>query len=477
MENSFLNSAPVFIDITAATLQVVRGKETATFALTREPGGKLTLSGRGQITAELRKFIDRKSWQPRIRAYCAVPAAGLTLRRFQLPPATGEELRRLLRLQIEAELPLAPEELAWGWLPMTNRGSAKQKVLVAAVRKEVIAEYAGVLVEAGLVPVFTPAALARHALVTGASAEHAMLAVGPTASELIWFRSGKADSLRIIPWGRDQAAAAVGSSAKIFGSDWTGGTIYLSGEKASLADSAAKLREQWRLPVEIINAPDGRPAAIAGLEKLVAQNEPMLTLETAEKPAAGRWDFSGAETKLWLRRVLGLLVALLLLPYVEALLLQPVVAKKYAAVKAQKERLAALVDPELQFLQFLKQSQPPYLDALFLFAKAAPPGTRLDPVSLNQRGEISLRAVFQNAQQVSDFRLKLNDGGYFTNVVVEEQSPTPDHQRLNVRMSVRWNAPALRAGIKVNSVAPETEKKQLAVPAEASAFPAKPTNP
>jgi len=94
----------------------------------------------------------------------------------------------------------------------------------------------------------------------------------------------------------------------------------------------------------------------------------------------------------------------------------------------------ATIDQELDFLKFLKQTQPPYLDAIYLLAKSAPQGTHLEELSLSRHREISLRLKMANAQQVSDFRAKLIDSGWFANVMVEEQSPSPD-RRVAVRMT------------------------------------------
>jgi len=124
------------------------------------------------------------------------------------------------------------------------------------------------------------------------------------------------------------------------------------------------------------------------------------------------------------------------LPYAEAFLLKSHLKKKVEAFKQESERLT-VIDRELDFLRDLKLAQPPYLDLVYVFSKSVPPGTRFDSLSLNAHGQVSLRCAFRDGQQVADFRTKLIDSGFFTNVVVEEQAPTPDRQRVNVRMSAQ----------------------------------------
>jgi hypothetical protein len=116
-----------------------------------------------------------------------------------------------------------------------------------------------------------------------------------------------------------------------------------------------------------------------------------------------------------------------------------------------------VVDPEMRFLLYLKQNQPPYLDALYVFSKAALPGTHLDSFSVNQHGEISIKAAMQNGQQVTDFRTKLIASGFFANITVEEQAPAPNNQqKVNVRMSAQWKPAGARAAVIVSPPADET---------------------
>ena len=51
----------------------------------------------------------------------------------------------------------------------------------------------------------------------------------------------------------------------------------------------------------------------------------------------------------------------------------------------------------------------------------------------------------RDANQVADFRSKLLDYGVFANLAVEEQSPSPDRQKLSLRMSAQWQPAKARA--------------------------------
>jgi hypothetical protein len=98
------------------------------------------------------------------------------------------------------------------------------------------------------------------------------------------------------------------------------------------------------------------------------------------------------------------------------------------------------------------------LDALFVLAKSAPPGARFDALTMDKRGEISFHGVMQNGMQVTDFRSKLIASGFFSIVTVEEQTPTPDRQRVNLRMTALWKSADARAGLTIGPTADEIKQ-------------------
>lgn len=440
-EFPILNPPPVFIEIAQGSLVALRENGGLTLPLERAADGKLTAACRENIVAQLGTFLGRKSWQPRVRAVCGLGARGVALRQITLPAAAKEDFERVLRLQIESEFPLSPDELAWGWRDISD-GSPKREILVTAVRKEIVEDYAALLTAAGAKPEFTLAALARHALCPPAAGAHAILAAGQNDAELACFENGRLTAVRVLSSGPE---AALESAAKISGAK----TLFLCGVPVAANGHCQRLD---------VSGGAGCSAATLGLKKLAAENGALLRLQTRPRPAKTGFQFSWAGQRLWLTRAAVLLGVLMVLPFAEPLVLKPFLAKKLASFKAGKERFTSVVEPELRFLQAYKQNQPPYLDAVYVFSKAAPPGLRLDSISLGQHGEISLRASLQNAQQVMDFRTKLIASGFFESIVVEEQTPTPDRQKVNVRMTAQWKSAGARAAVKLDPAPEETGK-------------------
>jgi hypothetical protein len=77
---------------------------------------------------------------------------------------------------------------------------------------------------------------------------------------------------------------------------------------------------------------------------------------------------------------------------------------------------------------------------------------------MNRRGEVSLRGSLRDGQQVTDFRAKLMDTGFFERVSVEEQVPTPDRQKVNIRITAQWKTIDKRIGLAIGPTHDEIEK-------------------
>jgi hypothetical protein len=449
----FSNPPGLFIEIGPASWQVLNGDAFMEFPLERQDDGRMTDSGRERLVAGLRSFLHKEGWRPRRRAFVAIGARGVALRRLTLPPAPAEEFQRLLRLQIEGEFPLPPDDLAWGW-QMLGQKSGRQEVLVAAVKKEVIAASSQILGECGVSPFFTLAALARNTVWPPPLPSCAVLHIGAGESELLLFQDGAPASIRLLPWG-GQSGTPIPPGC--LDPKSIGGQLYLTGRDARLPAVAARLAQcpGMASPCPVLEPAggNGRSAAIAGLKKLAVNRSgaPPLIIQSSESADAA----AGVTAWKWAAAAVLLLLALITFPWVEAIVLKPHLSRKLTAIEADRPRLAA-IDHELEFLQFLKRSQPPYLDTMYLIAKVAPPGTSFESVAMSRRGDLSLRGKMADAGQVTEFRSNLIHSAWFSSVVVEEQTPTPDRQ-VSVRMSAQLKPVDARKPLVVDLPAPKPE--------------------
>lgn len=494
-----MNSPCLYIEISQSFLKLLHGNERFEFSLDRLQNGRWTEACKQKLAASLQDFLKRKNWQPRLPAMCAIGARGVSLRRLTLPATTKEELRRLLRLQIESEFPLPPEQLAWGYQLLKQNGSRQQGVLVVAVKKELIEDYSEILSACGMSPVFTVAAMARSSICPQPPQSYAVLDIGRNHSELLSIENEVPASIRILAWGgesithaieeklgitHDEAEkiklrsekdldaelgprvtiavdAALETLAECIHPKWIGQKLYLSGRSVRQKDFASRLGKYLGTGVkcEVIEVPDeSLSAAIVALKKSneVDGGHPPLVLHLNETKN-GESSVARSAPWKWAALAAAFATVLVFLPYAEALLLKSRTAKKLSAVKAESGRLA-VIDRELSFLQDLKKNQSPYLDTVYLVANSTPPGTRFDTFAMNRRGEVALKGNMGNAQQVTEFRTKLIGSGFFSTVVVDEQTPTPDRQKVAVRITAQWKPATSRKPVVLEQTTAKTEK-------------------
>ena len=503
-----MSATNLFIEIGQCSIKVLDGDDGLELPLERLENGPLTPLCRERLTLSLRAFLKKKSWRRR-RALCAIGARGVSLRRLTLPPAGKDELQRLLRLQIEKEFPLAPEDLAWGYAPLSANSAARTssnppgELLVSAVKAEVLDEYSEILGACGLIPSFTLAALARSSICPQPPGSYGVIEIGRCSSELICFEQGIPSAIRIFSWGGDHLTRRIAEQLSIsfeqaetlklnFAADpsaqtttgasierivraelenlaraiktaWTGQKLFLTGRTARLNGIDQWLSQSLGgiecVRMEVMPSL-GRSAAILGLKTACEEGRgPLILLAKGAMPEANRTRPS--QRQLAAAIVLCALAALAF-RYAEPLLLKPRLVKKLSEYKTYRDKLPK-IDRELSFLQFLEKNRMPYLDALVVLAGAAPPGLKIEALSLNRRGDLSVRAGMQNSQQAVDFRSKLIESGFFSSVVLEEQTPTPDRQRLAVRMVAQLKPPEARTSPKVDPV-PDMKLPAMGMP-------------
>lgn len=458
-----LNPVTVLMEFREHLLTVCSGNETREWTLERGASGRLEESCKTRVQQELSEFVGKSAWQPKRRAWCGISARGVSFRRLKLPRSSREELRRLVALQIEGEFPLPPDQLAWGYLQLDSRNGASngpiQEVLVAAVRREILDDYATLLHESGLAPIFTIAGLARACLCPHPVGRYAVLDVGRQSSEWLSFDTQGPLSARVISWSpareTDSAPSANGDSRALTGSLPAlepGERIFLTGSAARDKAMTTRVCEAIGNGVDCesleLSSGDAAPASIRGLRRAMEKREaPGLLVLQSESPE-GRSVLARPASWRWVAIVAALILAVLSLPYLEALMFRNHVASQLQTLKAAQPRLL-VIDREFGFLRYLKQNQPPYLDALFILSKTVPPGSRVESLTMNRRGEFTLKASTRTSQEIVDFRSKLVDSGFFSTVVIDEQTPTPDRQKVNFRMTAQWKAGEARENLPV----------------------------
>lgn len=435
----------LFVEIRQGSFHAVRSADSTSGDLARTSSGQLTEDSRKQLIDSLRQLVPSAAVRDATLCYCAIPGSGVLLHTVRLPTATREETARLLQLRVESEFPLAPNEMAWGFIRGEPAADGSRNFTIAAVRKEVVAEYVELFRQANLSPMVTISALARVALLPEVPATGALLDIGPHDSELVVIEEKQAVSIR----GFSRGAASQNGFGwhEVARREPLPGRLFVTGNPSNsqptetTSSFGAQTYEELKF-----GAGPGITAAIAGLRRLTSASQEDRILRLSEAPSVPAL----ARTASWpwptVALAAVLLLGLLVAPYAEAIVRTPGLQRRVASVKSQSKSLA-IIDREFGFLRHLEASQPPYLEALYLLANSAAPGTRIESTTLNRRGEIALRGKTQNMAQIGDLRSKLMATGFFSSVVVEDQLQGPDRQSVQFRLSARWKSPEERESL------------------------------
>ncbi len=456
------NQNQVFVEFKERSVHILDGADGAEFSLDREPNGRISSASKNSVANGLRGFLQRHGAVGQRRALCALPARGVTLRTITLPSSVKrEEIGRLLAFQIEAQFPVPPSELAWGYSRLPGRaetgsnGSAsphtpahngepkrEAEYLVVAIKRELVDDYSALLSSCGVAPAFTVAALVRAGLTSppdANSTSFGVLEVGVERSELITMDAHSIPALRVIQWGKNQIDN-VDALRPLLPGEVT--ALFVSSHDSppqNLVTNLARFQKAQALPV-----PQGQPGVTAAThalkvttapENIVLLGAPTEITQRSALPAHWKWAAAAAV----------LLLGALSLRYVEAAIFRSQLTGKLNELTTYRKTLPNL-EKEVSFLNFIKTNQPPYLDTIAVLSRSAPPGTRFDQLLVVRRGDISVRGSVQDPQGPEKLRTKLIDSGFFSKVVVEEQGPASpqDRNKINFRISAVLKPEATR---------------------------------
>ena len=397
--------------------------EDQPISVTRDPDG--SVGNFDDAAKSLRDFIKSAGLEAGAEAWCFIPARGVSLRRLQLPATTPANREQFLRLQIEREFPLPPDELAWGWRQVGQEGDGTE-VLVAAIKEDLIRPFASLLQSADLDPHFVPAVLADGLAAAGRDSS-AIASLDGNTLELARFDGGLPARICTLPRNGDSNAELANRISR----------AVVPAERISMVgddELAQAIESGFTGKVEQTNDP-----GIQAWDKLVAAGKindlPVLRLN--EPTAESKPRTLDLPIK-WIALAALLMIGLIGTRYIGPFIGEARLKRELAAIKAKQSGFPA-INQEVSFLQHIQQNQPPYLAALAVFSDATPRGTKVESINLDRSGEFSFRGQMQSSQQASDLRKKLIESGLFSNVVLEEQSTVPNKRQVNVRFTARWN--------------------------------------
>jgi Tfp pilus assembly PilM family ATPase len=474
------NPTQIFVDIGLSTVKILAGSEGMEFPLTRDATGRLVGTSQDAVREALTRCRDRDRRGMRV-ASCGLPASGVSVRRFRLPPASRDATRRLVNLQLEQSFPVSPDQLAWGYrifaAPVdhatdSDSSGSGRDVAALVVKRNVIEDYETLFNGSGIRPVFTLGILAAGYQALVARQSVLVVDVGRSHSECLWLDRGVPVQVRTLTWGGDAVTTAL---AGVLGADReeAGKRKREPMDPATSPMLSQALRDALRplvhflteavAPLENVRpeavpgyvllvgggaglpglttelsaalggrtcrvAPDpepgpGRSAVTLGLRELSAGSSEDEPISFACEAAGHDREARAVRRRLvpWMVLAGALLVAIVGTRYLPAVFGKQALARELATAR---ERVAMLpeTDRELRFLDELERRRLRVLEALTVTALAAPPGAALNEFSLNSRGVLSVKVTLKPSEY-NEFRARLIRSGWFSDVVLQRLQP------------------------------------------------------
>ena len=474
------------IDLGTDSIKLRSKEAVARIPLSRYDDGGFTEESVEAVRRTVEKMTGKRNVGRRGKArpaWCALPARGVSLRRWQLPDVSVDERERMLALRVETEFPLPIEQMVWGHAsyPTSTNGSTPpnaaghREVLVAALRADGVRPYRELLEASGLAPRFTLGILEAGRICPRVPGLAAVLDVGAAGSDLLFLRDGRPCAIRSLALGgeqltrdiaealgvsaeearsrersqesladaeREEVKAAVGRLASRI-ADWVhdcsrelpqdaGGLshVFLVGGGARAAGFPSALESALSgVTCERITAvkkADGS-AVLSGLRKRLAQrgeSDIELRVPQCVESSASR-SVDVAAVRRWAAIALLLFVATVVMAYARPIWKLAALEQRIAQMRTELDLLPSR-ERELGFLQTLQARRVPYFDIVTAIGTLAPPGTHLDTVSLDRTGDVAFRCRVPKNELVNPYRERLATSGWFRDLVLEEQTASKD---------------------------------------------------
>lgn len=442
--------------------------------LDRDDEGMLTESTRAAITAAIRDCVS--SAPASHPCLCALAGSGISLRTLELPLIKNTSIHDLVRLQIEAEWPLPPEELVWGiheWT-RTNSNPPQQptvRVTVAAIKKSLFAHYDELVRASGVEVTWTFHAFIAGSLQMIRSSDSAWLFdVRSETTDLIRYEMGLPTSIQHHSWGSTDSEALGANLQNTIQreeeSNPEANTIVIAGSEPSLGQCSQFLEQgipERKASLICIPSVEGATLSSEAFQALEQETRecPMIQLKVTA-PATIKPKFDRRSLLRWAALILLMVVSILLARRIEPSLRGTALQERLQNFNSEKEALPE-IDRELTFLSYLHENTIPVTDVISLLAANAVPQFEIQSLEISRDRRIQLRGTLPQRAQPEDLRAKLFKTGWFEQVVLDEQTPDERKRKLTIRMSLmlhdQMKRPKLSKKILGLSSSPKKGKK------------------
>ncbi len=383
-----------------------------------------------------------------------VPGSSLALYRLEIPAVKGAHLASVIRMQIEAKLPLASDQMRLAWRGNGSVTGSSRICTVIAGRASRYDDYLGMARKAGLnraVPDWEAIARAWGLLGDG-DGRDLLLVVRKVNSQVLLVENGRLiDAVSLDVGGGDFAAGKGGERLELFSHDlWNTLGRFDSADKPEIRimtrENAAAI-EEYLKPYGITARPaQANIAAVAGVadagedpqEYLEAVGGAILALESPDQLLDLLAHHPDLRPKK--KRIVTLSTAAALAAVVLALIVFLLVSRyldQSAAEKLQNDTIAQLVKVQ-DLRKAIVAERPDMLDLLTKINESLQEGMLLENFSFQKGKPVSIASSAASYDQLIKFQKTFESKSGISNVKVLDPTLDDRRGRYNFKMTFEY---------------------------------------
>lgn len=378
---------------------------------------------------------------PRPQCYFVLPIKGISFRRIELPEMESVDLRNVVGLQLEQELPISLSEFAWGFYQVETSNQTGTNVCAALIRKNAPGTNWPSLNSHKVQEFHIPGIIEVGRVLSQEKDHFGIVNIEKKYTEYVRFKDGYPETSRSIAissndWNQGNASEAIQSivqeasdipifflgNGSIPGSSWD-----------NFCQNFSITEGRW---VNLSNKPDQLISLLDYLKdnsKLDIQSTLWMESDSDFSEVSER-QYQKKEIQNWAIACVALLVAILGLRYVEPLIKTGAMTDDLKSLQAQV-KLVPEIEKEVAFLKMISDNHLPFEAIVPMICSQVNSQFQLEEVIMSQRGDLNISARIKTADQVGDLRQKLMASGFFRSVVIESQ--TPDPKKKNIALKIR----------------------------------------
>ncbi len=474
MKNS-LKAQKLKLEFGTQTLSIKDGGTGIEVALNRDEDGRLTEKSRREILEALEPW-SRSSTKALKPLLCVLPSRGASLRTYRLPQCGAEELKQLISLQLERDLPISADEFLFGSIIGPQSSEGQMEVSVVVLRKRNVEEIQTLLNSCGFAPVFCIGGVIVGSALRSKANNFAYIDVGSKTSELVIVKEGRPVVLKELSWGENRIDSVV---VDTLGMSWPeavslrrswngavtipesfeantedhlraglksevqklGSLIHSAFEQEAASKELAPLQD-WKLFLngeathipgfkeglnlsparefqsEVLEIPlkKGTTPNLRALER-IQQNSDLSNLALLDTGSLTEQQGQSTPTRAmpWLLTGVALALVALGLHWAEPLFKRGALEKQIEDAKNSSFSLSNEDQNRLSFLKRLRAERKKVkaLDLIAAVSKASPEGILINNLTLDEDGQVSLDGTASSRAQANQFRAQLSHCGLF----------------------------------------------------------------